>query len=144
LFLPSVAFCRQDVDQRRVPINCYLIGGVACIAVNIAHRGSFVLAHLLCVIVLEGVVVVVWGNREFRLNPGDTIYTSGYSAIFPPDIPLGVAGEAKVINGATNEIRVKLFQDHSALKYVTIIENTRIKEIEEIENSDNQNKGEKK
>ena len=35
-------------------------------------------------------------------------------------------------------------QDHSALKYVTIIENTRIKEIEEIENSDNQNKGEKK
>ena len=81
---------------------------------------------------------------QFKYNPGDTIYTSGYSAIFPPDIPLGVAGEAKVINGATNEIRVKLFQDHSALKYVTIIENTRIKEIEEIENSDNQNKGEKK
>lgn len=39
---------------------------------------------------------------QFRYNPGDTIYTSGYSAIFPPDIPLGVAGEAKVINGATN------------------------------------------
>ena len=41
------------------------------------------------------------------------------------------------INGATNEIRVKLFQDHSALKYVTIIENTRIREIEEISKSDN-------
>lgn len=73
---------------------------------------------------------------QFRYNPGDTVYTSGYSAIFPPDIPLGVAGEAKVINGATNEIRVKLFQDHSALKYVTIIENTRIREIEEIESRD--------
>ena len=81
---------------------------------------------------------------QFKYNPGDTVYTSGYSAIFPPDIPLGIAGEAKVINGATNEISVRLFQDHSALKYVTIIENTRIKEIEEIENSDNQNKGEKK
>lgn len=71
---------------------------------------------------------------QFKYNPGDTVYTSGYSAIFPPDIPLGIAGEAKVINGATNEISVRLFQDHSALKYVTIIENTRIKEIEEIEN----------
>ena len=73
---------------------------------------------------------------QFKYNPGDTIYTSGYSAIFPPDIPLGVAGDAKVINGATNEIRVKLFQDHSALRYVTIIENTRIREIEEIESAD--------
>lgn len=74
---------------------------------------------------------------QFKYNIGDTVYTSGYSAIFPPDIPLGLAGEAKVINGATNEIRVKLFQDHSALKYVTIIENTRIREIEEISKSDN-------
>ena len=74
---------------------------------------------------------------QFKYSIGDTVYTSGYSAIFPPDIPLGLAGEAKVINGATNEIRVKLFQDHSALKYVTIIENTRIREIEEISKSDN-------
>ena len=50
---------------------------------------------------------------------------------------MGVAGEAKIINGATNEIKVKLFQDHSALKYVTIIENTRIREIEEVESMDN-------
>ena len=41
-----------------------------------------------------------------------------------------------MINGATNEIRVKLFQDHSALRYVTSIENTRIREIEEIESAD--------
>ena len=81
---------------------------------------------------------------QFKYNPGDTVYTSGYSAIFPPDIPLGIAGDAKVINGATNEISVKLFQDHSALKYVTIIENTRISEIEEIENSDKEEKKKKK
>ena len=80
---------------------------------------------------------------QFKYNPGDTVYTSGYSAIFPPDIPLGIAGEAKVINGATNEIIVKLFQDHSALKYVTIIENTRIGEIEEIENRERKEGGKK-
>ena len=73
---------------------------------------------------------------QFKYNPGDTVYTSGYSAIFPPDIPLGIAGEAKVINGATNEISVRLFQDHSALKYVTIIENTRLSEIAEIEDKE--------
>ena len=81
---------------------------------------------------------------QFKYNPGDTVYTSGYSAIFPPDIPLGIAGEAKVINGATNEVKVRLFQDHSALKYVTIIENTRIREIEEIEKTDNVKKEDKK
>ena len=33
-------------------------------------------------LVLQGTVVVVWGDREFRLNPGDSIY-------FNPTIPHG-------------------------------------------------------
>ncbi len=70
---------------------------------------------------------------QFKFAPGDTVYTSGYSSIFPPDIPLGVAGESKIINGATNEIEVKMFQNHKALKYVTIVTNTHSAEIEEIE-----------
>ena len=28
---------------------------------------------------------------QFKFAPGDTVYTSGYSTIFPPDIPIGVA-----------------------------------------------------
>lgn len=72
-------------------------------------------------------------SLQYKYNPGDTVFTSGYSVIFPPEIPLGTAGEAKVINGATNEIKVNLFQDHSALKYVTIVHNTRADEINEIE-----------
>ena len=70
---------------------------------------------------------------QFSYEPGDTIYTSGYSSIFPPDIPLGTAGEAKLINGATNEIRVTLFQDFSALRYVTVVSNTELKELEALE-----------
>jgi rod shape-determining protein MreC len=61
---------------------------------------------------------------------GDTVYTSGHSLMFPPDIPLGVAGEARVINGATNEIRVDLFQDFTAIRYVTVVHNTAIEEVE--------------
>ncbi len=70
---------------------------------------------------------------QFKFSPGDTVFTSGYSTIFPPDIPIGVAGESRIINGATNEIEVKLFQNHKALKYVTIVSNTRTAEIEALE-----------
>ena len=75
---------------------------------------------------------------QFKFAPGDTVYTSGYSTIFPPDIPIGVAGKSKIINGATNEIEVKLFQNHKALKYVTIVSNTRAAEIEAIEKQEEQ------
>ena len=75
---------------------------------------------------------------QFKFAPGDTVYTSGYSTIFPPDIPIGVTGESKIINGATNEIKVDLFQNHKALKYVTIVSNTRAAEIEAIEKQEEQ------
>lgn len=39
-----------------------------------------------------------------RFEPGDTVFTSGFSSIFPSDIPLGAVGEAKIVNGATYEI----------------------------------------
>ena len=70
---------------------------------------------------------------QYRYSPGDTVYTSGYSVIFPPDIPLGTAWDASIINGATNEITVNLFQDYTALKFVTIVRNTRAAEIEALE-----------
>ena len=53
--------------------------------------------------------------------------------MFPPDVPLGVAGESKIINGATNEIQVTLFQDFTAIRYVTVVHNTAFDELEELE-----------
>ena len=67
---------------------------------------------------------------QYHYQPGDTIYTSGHSLLFPPDIPLGVAGESRVINGATNEIKVTLFQDFKAVRYVTVVHNDSFDEIE--------------
>ena len=68
---------------------------------------------------------------EFAM--GDTVYTSGYSSIFPPDIPLGTGGESKIVNGATYEIKVTLFEDFGALRYVTIVENLDKDEMKELE-----------
>ena len=71
--------------------------------------------------------------HHVEFHEGDTVYTSGYSSIFPPDIPLGITGEAKIVNGATYEIGVTLFEDFGALRYVTVVDNTGREEMNTIE-----------
>ena len=55
--------------------------------------------------------------------PGDTVRTSGFSTIFPPDIPIGITGGSRIVDGSTRQVDVDLFQDFSKLRYVTIVEN---------------------
>ncbi len=64
---------------------------------------------------------------------GDTIFTSGYSSIFPADIPLGTIESSKVINGAVYDIKVNLFQDFSSVRYVMVVVNTGRDEILNLE-----------
>lgn len=64
---------------------------------------------------------------------GDTVYTSGFSAIFPRDIPLGVTVSSKLKDGATYNLEVKLFEDFSRLKYVTVVTNIDAGEIGKLE-----------
>lgn len=71
--------------------------------------------------------------HHIEFHEGDTIYTSGYSSIFPPDIPLGITGEARIVNGATYEISVTLFEDFGALRYVTVVDNTGRDEMNTLE-----------
>ena len=71
--------------------------------------------------------------HHVEFEKGDTVYTSGYSSIFPADIPLGTAGDAKIVNGATYEINIRLFEDFSALRYVTIVENLGRDEMKTLE-----------
>ena len=70
---------------------------------------------------------------HMEIAPGDTIFTSGFSSIFPPDIPLGITGDSRIVNGSTSEIKVTLFEDFSALRYVTIVENLGRSEIKQLE-----------
>ena len=71
--------------------------------------------------------------HHVEFEKGDTVFTSGFSSIFPPDIPLGTTGEAKIVNGATYDIEINLFEDFGALRYVTIVENIGKEEIEKLE-----------
>jgi len=59
--------------------------------------------------------------KSFDVMPGDTIITSGYSAIYPPDIPIGVVAEVSDDNpGMMKEISLSLFQDFSIIEEVFI------------------------
>lgn len=68
-----------------------------------------------------------------EITPGDTVITSGFSFVFPPDIPIAVTRSVSDIDGATNAVAVDLLQDFSSLRYVTIVENPSRVEISELE-----------
>lgn len=70
---------------------------------------------------------------HYRIEPGDTVWTSGFSSVFPTDIPLGVTGGVRQVDGSTNEVAVTLFQDFAALRYVIITDNLDREEIAELE-----------
>ncbi len=60
---------------------------------------------------------------HYNIEPGDTVRTSGYSSIFPPGIPIGITGGSHLVDGSTRQVEVRLFQDFSTLRYVTVVEN---------------------
>lgn len=94
----------------------------------------------------SGVVApVVWNGKStdgayakdiaphYEIHPGDTVWTSGFSSIFPAGIPVGVTGNTKLIDGSTQQIDVTLFQDFSNVHYVTIVENLERNQIISLE-----------
>ena len=72
-------------------------------------------------------------SLQHKFEKGDTVFTSGHSSIFPPDIPLGTIEGSKIINGSTYDIDIKLFQDYSAIRYVTLVSNLDREEISSLE-----------
>ena len=66
---------------------------------------------------------------QVKFEEGDTVYTSGFSTIFPPDIPIGRITGSQIVNGATFEIKVSLFQDFSSVRHVCLV---RYRDLDEI------------
>ena len=70
---------------------------------------------------------------QVKFEEGDTVYTSGFSTIFPPDIPIGRIKGSRIVNGATFEIKVSLFQDFSSVRHVCLVRNRDLDEIMSLE-----------
>ena len=58
--------------------------------------------------------------------------TSGYSTIYPPDIPVGVISDINAVSGMYKDMGVDLFQDLRSLKYVYIVQRHHQGEIDEL------------
>ena len=67
------------------------------------------------------------------VSPSDTVWTSGYSELFPPYMPLGTVIEERTLNGASKEVTVKLFQDLSSLNFVYVLKAVNHDEIVSLE-----------
>lgn len=68
-----------------------------------------------------------------ELSIGDTIQTSGFSAIFPEGIPIGRVEEFSIEQGNFYDIRVRLFTRFQSLFHVNVIRNYRQVEQAELE-----------
>lgn len=72
--------------------------------------------------------------RHTVFNVGDTVVTSGYSAVFPPEIPVGIIAEKPVSrNENLFELKVKLLTDFTTLKNVQVVVNRMAEEINQLE-----------
>jgi rod shape-determining protein MreC len=71
--------------------------------------------------------------RHVQAQVGDTVVTSGYSAVFPRNINIGVISSV-VQSGDPNylDIEVKLTTDFSKISYVYLVENTMANELDSL------------
>jgi rod shape-determining protein MreC len=88
---------------------------------------------------------LVWGGKNpqianlihvpihHTISKGDTVITSGYNAIYPEGIIIGIVDKAKVNERAEYEIDVLLATDFSTLSYVYVIDNKLKPELDSLE-----------
>lgn len=65
-----------------------------------------------------------------QVAEGDTVLTSGYSAIYPPDIPIGVVRNISS-DGVSLEMKVDLFQNFNTLYHVYVVNDREAQTMEE-------------
>lgn len=92
--------------------------------------------------------LVKWDGKNFRyaklqdvprhanVQLGDTIVTRGASAIYPNGIPIGTIDEINTEDGSNfHDIKLKLANDFSKIRYVSVVDNLLKKEQLELEQS---------
>lgn len=72
--------------------------------------------------------------QHVNLVQGDTIVTSGFSPIFPPDIPLGTIEDFKLKDGSFYVVKVKLLCDFKRISNVYVIKSLQAAERKSLEN----------
>jgi len=125
-----------------------VVGQVKAVSNNFATITSILHPKLLISSSLKtsgALCTVQWGSKSFNeadlkyiprhieLNIGDTIVTSGYNAVFPPDISVGVVNFVSLeVQDPFYAATIKLATDFSSLNFVYVIDNTSEIEIDSL------------
>lgn len=85
--------------------------------------------------------IVKWNGKSIRkitlydipihteFKTGDTVVSSGYSAMYPPNIPIGIITGNYTQDGTNYNIELELFENYKKLKYVYAV---KVRDMEEI------------
>jgi rod shape-determining protein MreC len=80
------------------------------------------------------VVDLLYIPRHENPQVGDTIVTSGYNAVFPPNVLVGVVKERSLGEEAPFwEIKVQLAQDFGKIAFVEVVKSYLKQEIDSLE-----------
>ncbi|MHA7131295.1 rod shape-determining protein MreC [Algoriphagus namhaensis] len=72
--------------------------------------------------------------RHVTAQVGDSIITSGFNAVFPEGIPIGVIAAVAPSEDSPNylDIDINLSTDFSSISYVYVVQNTQIEELDSL------------
>lgn len=72
--------------------------------------------------------------RHVKTQEGDTVVTSGFNAVFPEGIPIGIISSVAPDQKDPNylNLTIKLSSDFSKLSYVYLVENTQFNELDSL------------
>jgi rod shape-determining protein MreC len=71
--------------------------------------------------------------RHVQPVKGDSVVTSGYNAIFPEGIMIGLIDEVNLTDELFYDLKVKLSQDFRKLSYVEVVRNDMKHELDSLE-----------
>jgi len=72
--------------------------------------------------------------RHVKTQAGDTVITSGFNAVFPEGVLIGIISEVNpdTDNPNYHQIRLKLSTDFGKVNYVYLVENTQFEELDSL------------
>ena len=141
---------RGEVDSVYEGMGVRNEEGVVGIVATVGKHYAVVLpiinieTHLSCRFLKNDYIgTLQWDGRDTRfaeladvathleVNIGDTIVTSGLSTSFPAGIPVGVVEDCRLEEGASYyTVRVRLATDFRRLRYIEVIDNEDMEEIQ--------------
>lgn len=121
------------IDQNGVVGKVKNVSRNFSVIISVLHGNSLISSKIkrtkdLCTIKWDGKnyqeVNLLYLPRHVQLQAGDTVVTSGYNAIFPEEVPVGIIESYEISEDALfYNVKVKLITDLNRLSYVYLVKN---------------------